>query len=45
MKITIDFENTSKEYGFKNAEEFFNEFKKIRSEVRFALKQEEGQQE
>ena len=28
MKITIDFENTAREYGFKNAEEFFNEFKK-----------------
>ena len=28
MKITIDFENTAREYGYKNAEEFFNEFKK-----------------
>ena len=24
MKITIDFDNTAKEFGYKNAEEFFN---------------------
>jgi S1-C subfamily serine protease len=28
LKITIDFENTAREYGYKNFDEFFKDFKK-----------------